>query len=225
MNGVVIISLGGSLIVPDDIDTDFLHSFRNLILKHAKRQTFVIACGGGRTCRDYQAAARDLGILSKDELDWLGIHAARLNGHLVRYLFGRHAHPQLVTDPGKKITAREKILVAAGWKPGWSTDYMAVMLAKRLGAKAVINLTNVDYVYDKNPREHKDAKPFKQMAWRAFRKIISEPWKPGMHAPFDPVAARLAEKFSMEVAVINGKRLHDVENYLEGKVFVGTRIR
>jgi uridylate kinase len=54
--------------------------------------------------------------------------------------------------------------------------------------------------------------------------LIPSEWDPGLSSPFDPVAAREAEKSNLEVAVINGAKLGEFENYLDGKPFVGTTI-
>ena len=138
MKTPVIISLGGSLIVPNGgIDTAFLKRFKTIILKRvAKGGRFVIICGGGATARHYQKAARMLGGLTREDVDWIGIHATRLNGHLLRTVFQRHAHPTVIKNPNAPPRFREPLLIAAGWKPGWSTDYDAVLLASALGATA-----------------------------------------------------------------------------------------
>ena len=130
----------------------------------------------------------------------------------------------MIYNPTKRINLKKRILVAGGWKPGWSTDYDAVLLAKNLGAKSVVNLTNVDYVYDRNPKKHSDAKPYTQIVWKEFRKIVGTRWSPGLNAPFDPVAAGAAMRLKMTVLVINGSRLTEIRKYLAGKRFVGTLI-
>ena len=57
----VVLSLGGSMIVPDKVDTKFLKNFRKLILDFTKKgNKAAMVCGGGRTCRIYQGAAKDL---------------------------------------------------------------------------------------------------------------------------------------------------------------------
>lgn len=223
----VIVSVGGSLIVPDGIDTEFLIAFRKLVLKYvAQGLSFSIIAGGGSTARQYQEAAQAIvGNLSRDDLDWLGIHATRLNGHLLRTLFSDDAHPQMVKNPTAPIDANDAIIVAAGWKPGWSTDYCAVMMAKTLGAKRLVNLSNIDYVYDKDPRKFADAQKIEKVAWREFRRLIPAEWDPGIHAPFDPIASKEAERLGLEVAIINGAHLDRLADYLEGEHFTGTIIK
>lgn len=223
----VVISVGGSLIAPPTgIDTAFLKRFKTLIetfLKEGFR--FVIIAGGGATARNYQTSARKVGELNTEDLDWLGIHSTRLNGHLLRSLFRKDAYPALVKNPKAKIVTDRPIIIAAGWKPGWSTDYVATALAQKIGAKKIINLSNIDYVYTKDPNKFKDAKVIKEIAWGDFRELIPKKWDPGIHSPFDPVAAKLADAEKMEVVIMNGKKLGELQKYLEGKEFKGTRIK
>jgi len=222
----IIISVGGSLIVPDQLDTAFLKKLKAFITKEVHQgKKFVIIAGGGKTARTYQEAVKKVSDLTNDDLDWLGIHSTRLNGHLLRTLFRDIAHPTMVKDPNKTPSTDEHaVIIAAGWKPGCSTDYVAVLVAKKLRAKKLINLSNVDYVYDKDPRTHKDAEKIKKITWTSFRTLIPETWDPGLSSPFDPIAAKEAEKLGMEVAIIHGKKLTQVEKYLKGEKFVGTLI-
>jgi uridylate kinase len=221
----IIISVGGSLICPDNIDIDFLRKFKEIILKEiAKGKRFVLIAGGGRIARNYQSAAKELGSVGHEDLDWLGIHATRINAHLLRTIFKEYAHFHVNHDPTEKVAFTEKILVASGWKPGCSTDYDAILLAKQLGVKKVINLSNIDYVYDKDPRQFPNAKPLKKIKWKDFKNIVGEKWSPGLNAPFDPVASHEAHEAGITVYIINGAKLDNLENLLEGKKFVGTTI-
>jgi len=63
-----------------------------------------------------------------------------------------------------------------------------------------------------------------KISWPEFRKLIPAEWDPGLSAPFDPIAAKEAEAINLEVALMNGTKLGEFANYLEGKPFVGTVI-
>jgi len=225
----VIISLGGSLIVPDEIDWKFVKDFKKLIEKYIKKKCkFIIITGGGKICRKYQDAASKITKLTDDDRDWLGIHTTRLNAHFIRTVFRKYAHPRINKNPNDLedfYNFKESILVAAGWKPGFSTDYDAVLLAKYLGFKTVVNFSNIDYVYDKDPNKFKDVKKIESISWKDYRKMVGDKWDPGMNAPFDPIASKLAQEENIEVAIMNGKNLENLENYLEGKKFKGTIIK
>jgi uridylate kinase len=222
-----VVSIGGSIVVPNgEIDADFLSGLKKLIFARAKHgDKFVIVVGGGGTCRTYQRAAKAVTKVTNEDLDWLGIHATRLNGHLMRTIFRQVAHAEMFNDPRRVPKRfREAVVVAAGWKPGWSTDYVATSVAKRLGTKVVINLSNIDYLYTKDPRKYKDATPICEIGWKAFRKMVGSTWDPGMNVPFDPVASKLAQGSGINVILANGKNLKNLEKILAGKSFIGTVI-
>ena len=60
---------------------------------------------------------------------------------------------------------------------------------KNLNVKTIINMSNIDYVYDKDPKKNKDAKKIKNIFWRRYRKISGNKWEAGLNKPFDPIAA------------------------------------
>lgn len=222
MEKTVVISLGGSIIVPDSIDINFLKDFKKTIEKFIKKgYKFAIFCGGGSIARKYQTAASSLTKLNNFELDLLGIEATKLNANFVKSLFGNKAEKEIVTNPTKKINFKKNVLVAAGWKPGWSTDYDAVLLAKQLKVDIIINMSNIDYVYDKDPRKFKSAKKIINIPWKEFRNMVGSTWKAGMNAPFDPIAAKQAEK-QKAIVVVTGKNLKNLENIILGNNFKGS---
>jgi uridylate kinase len=223
---IVIISLGGSIIVPDDVDVRFLKRFRELVLRHVKAgKRFIIIAGGGMVCRRYQRAAGKITRLTAEDLDWLGIHATRFNAHLLRTIFRGHAHPRVIKNPDDKLKFREGVLIGAGYRPGCSTDFDAVQMARNFGASRLANLSNVSHVYDRDPKYHRDARPLKEISWSDFRKIVGNKWDPGANLPFDPVASKEAQKLGLEVAILNGRDIRNLDSYLSGKRFRGTLIR
>jgi len=143
---------------------------------------------------------------------------------LIKNLFEKFSEPKIIKNPTKKIDFKKDILVAAGWKPGWSTDFDSVLLAKNFGKREIINLTNIDYIYDRDPKKFSDAKLLKRISWPKLIKIVGEKWQPGLSVPFDPVAAKLAQKLKMKIFFLNGRKLERLENFLEKKQFIGTVI-
>ncbi len=223
----VVVSVGGSLIVPDQIDTHFLSAFRQLISEKAEAGLrFAIIAGGGKTARRYIEAANAVTPLSAQDSDWIGIHSTRLNGHLLRTILRDIAHPTMITNPDEVLDVPHDVpvIVAAGYRPGASTDLRAVQIAKRSGATKLVNLSNIDYVYDADPRVNPDARRIEKISWADFRTLIPAEWDPGLSSPFDPVAAKEAEALGLEVAIMNGKNLGEFSNYLAGAPFTGTII-
>src|SRR3989339_354036 len=213
-NNLKIISVGGSIIIPKTgFDINFLKKFRQMILDEVKKgQKFILIIGGGSTARVYQDALKETVKLKDVDLDWMGIGATIINANFVRLMFGEFAYKEVVTNPTKKIKSKQAIIVAAGYKPGCSTDYDAVLFAKTYGAKEMLNLSNIEYVYDKDPKKFPDAKIIENIDWKTFRKeIVGDIWQPGKSAPFDPVASKAAEKLKLKVSILQGTNLLEVQ--------------
>lgn len=227
----IVMSVGGSLIVPNGgINTKFLSELnafiREQLANNPNRQFFLVA-GGGSTSRHYIDAGREVigHELTRDDLDWLGIHATKLNAHLVRTIFRDLAHPYIIKHYEIIRKAIEPVVVAAGWKPGWSTDFDAVLLCEDYDIKEIINLSNVNQVYDMDPKKNKNAKPIKKISWENFRKIVGDEWTPGMNTPFDPVASKKAQELGIRVVFMSGHDFQNIRNYFDGKEFLGTVIK
>ena len=227
-NKRIVISVGGSMIFPEKISAEFVKSFRAFVVDQVEKGwKFLLITGGGRLTRIFQEGARDIlgDEASKDDLDWLGIHTTRVNAHLMRTVFHDMAQPVIVTNPEEsEIDMDKSIVVAGGWKPGWSTDYVAAKIAERIKAPYVVNLTNVSQVYDDDPSINPDAKPIEKMTWKDFREMVGDEWTPGMSTPYDPIAAKLAQQEGQTVLVMGGSDLDNLKSAFETGEFFGTVI-
>lgn len=224
---VVILSLGGSLIAPHSIDVAFLKSFRKFIreqLKNSKRK-FVIVTGGGHTSRQYRDAAISVSKSPSEHLDWIGIMATRINAELVLSVLYDFAYPTMITNPLiDSLPSKYRVIVASGWKPGWSTDYVAVTLSQRLHAHTLFNLSNIEKAYTKDPRKYASARPIDTISWKDFRTLVGNAWTPGMNTPFDPIASKLAQASKIRVIIAHGKRFANIKKWLDMGKGVGTVI-
>ena len=226
---VTVISLGGSIVAPDGVDEQFLKDFVELIrsfIEADENRRFIFVVGGGGPARVWQRAYRAVsGEGAQDEeADWIGVMATRLNAQLVRAVMAEWCNQDVVTDPSQAGPLMGRALVAAGWKPGFSSDYDAVLLAERFNAKMVINLSNIERVYTGDPKKNPDAKPLDKISWADFRAMVGEEWTPGKNVPFDPVASRHAAKTGLKVICAAGKNLENLKKLLSGEDFVGTTI-
>lgn len=224
-----VLSLGGSIIAPDKVDTAFLSAFHEAVgayLDEDRTRRLILVCGGGAPARVYQSALRTVRPDSSAESqDWLGIRATHLNGALVRAIFSDYVEDELVTDPSAgEIAFSGQVLVAAGWKPGFSTDTDAVHLALRFGATTVVNLSNIAKVYTDDPRTNPDARPLDSISWDDFQKMVGTEWTPGRNTPFDPIASALAKEHGMRVICAEGRNIANTMAILRGQDYVGTTI-
>ncbi|MDR2803163.1 MAG: UMP kinase [Treponema sp.] len=229
-----VISAGGSIVAPNKVDELYLQKFVRLIeelLREDDERQFIFVVGGGGPARAWQSAYRGvseaLGRTADDnQADWIGIMATRLNAQLVKALFGAYCVEDVVTDPsaGESASFAGRILLAAGWKPGFSSDNDAVLLAKRFGAKTVINLSNIEAVYTADPKIDPSAKPISGISWKDFRLLTGDVWTPGKNVPFDPVASRNAEEAGIEVICAAGHDLDNLRKIICGNSYTGTLI-
>ncbi|MBU1164038.1 UMP kinase [Patescibacteria group bacterium] len=225
-NKTIVMSLGGSLIAPKGVDVKFLKNFKKIIIDFVKKgNRVIIVCGGGDTCRKYQGAAKKVNPkVTHIDLDWVGIATTKINAELVRAIFGNLAYEKVIHNPSAKIKTTKKIIVGAGYLPGSSSDKDAVLIAKNFHAKTLINLSNISYVYDKDPNKFKNAKKYKQMKWNDFQKIVGYKWVPGAHVPFDPIATKLSHKLGLTLVIAMGSDLNNLKSILTNKKIKGTVI-
>jgi len=226
---VTVISLGGSIVAPEGADARFLKDFAELvrgILEEDKERRFIFVVGGGGPARVWQNAYREVckGAVQDEEADWIGIMATRLNAQLVKAVMAEWCFQDVVTDPTVAQPISGRVLVAAGWKPGFSSDNDAVLLAGRFNAKTVINLSNIEKVYTSDPRVDSNARPLDSISWDDFRAMVGDTWVPGTNVPFDPVASRHAQELGLKVICAAGRNLENLKNILKGGNFTGTTI-
>jgi len=225
---ITVISLGGSIVAPDGVDEEFLKNFRALIaefLSRDEKRRFIFVVGGGGPARSWQKAYRAVCSPAADgEADWIGIMATRLNAQLVKAIMGEWCTQDVVIDPTQVEPFMGRVLVAAGWKPGFSSDYDAVLLAERFQANAVINLSNIEKVYTDDPKKNPNAKPIDSISWADFCSMVGDEWVPGKNVPFDPIASKHAARIGLKVICAAGRDLPNLRKILSGDNFTGTVI-
>ena len=225
---VTVISLGGSIVAPDGVDEAFLSQFTALIgelLSGDDKRRFILVVGGGGPARAWQSAYQNVCATPvNDQADWIGVMATRLNAQLIKAIMGSFSTQPVITDPTQAGQFSCRVLTAAGWKPGFSSDFDAVLLAEKFRAEMVINLSNIKQVYTDDPKKNPDAKPIDAISWDDFKKLVGDEWVPGKNVPFDPIATRHAAQLGLKVICAAGKDLPNLRNVLDGKPFVGTII-
>ncbi|OGE79198.1 MAG: hypothetical protein A2751_04360 [Candidatus Doudnabacteria bacterium RIFCSPHIGHO2_01_FULL_46_14] len=222
-----VISIGGSLIVPDKLNTRFIKEFKRVILKAAAGgDKFLIIPGGGQTCRSYQDAARSISNPTNEDLDWIGIKTNHLHSYFLRAVFGKDASPEVIGLDGRVGQLKKAISICVGGlEPGGTSDSTAVKFAEKFRARTIVNLTNVAGVYDKDPRKFRNARLIREMSWADLRKQFGSVKTPGRHMPFDSLTASTAARLRLKVVTMDGRNLKNFQNFLAGKSFKGTVIQ
>lgn len=226
MRKIVVISLGGSLIVPEKMDVPFLLNFVKTLKKNYRTHKFVVVCGGGTIARKYISTLKAEGKSAR-ELAEAGIMATRMNAQFVMQMFGKEANDRLPLNMEEVRDSLPKnnvvICGALRFTPKSTSDSTAAKLAHFLKTD-FINMTNVKGLYDKNPKEHRDAKFIPYETWKAFEKrALKIKFKPGQNFVLDQQASNLIRKHKIRTYII-GKDLRNLDGVLKGKKFVGTRI-
>ena len=224
---VIVLSLGGSLIIPDEIDTEFIKNFRKVILKNTKKHKFVIVCGGGSIARKYISALEELEINEKLQ-GFSGISATRMNARFMTYFFGRDANkgvPHDMKDIKNLLKIYDVVFCGAlRYAKNETSDGTSAKLANYFNT-IFINLTNVDGLYNKNPKKYKNARLIEKISWKNFQKIANEnKFKPGQHFVLDQKASEIILKNKIPTYII-GKNLKQLNNFLQNKKFTGTIIK
>ena len=223
---LVVLSLGGSLIIPGDIDSVYLKQFREVIKKNVKNHKFIIVCGGGNIARKYIFALRENRI-NETLQSYAGISATRTNARFMSYFFNQNPKsgiPQKMEEIHKYLRMQDIVFCGAlEYKPNQTSDSTAADIAKHFDA-VFINLTNVPGLYDKNPTEYKNAKFIPTISWKDFDKLANKiKYEPGQHFVLDQTAAKIIRKNKIPTYIL-GKNPKELDNFLNKKKFIGTEI-
>jgi len=222
---VLVLSLGGSLIIPENVDIAFLENFKQIINKHENKYKFIIVTGGGSIARKYISALKAAG---KPEFlqSMAGIGTTRMNARFLTYLFGKDANEGIPHDM-KQVAGllRKNNPVFCGalrYHPKETSDATAAKLANYFKTE-FINLTLVSGLYTKNPLKFKDAKFIPEISWQEFLKMLPRKFEPGQHFVLDQTAAKIIKNNRIKTYIL-GKELKNLDNFLSGRKFKGTII-
>lgn len=228
MKKTVVMSLGGSLIIPEKINIPFLKEFRSVLLKNRTRYKFVVVCGGGKTARIYISGLDSDGIKNKQFFQGLlGISATRLNARFMTYFFGTDANRGIPHDMLEiEDMLKNNDIVFCGalrYAESETSDATSAKLARHFNT-FFINMTNVPGLHDKNPLKYKNARFIPEITHSEFLKMASkEKFRPGQHFILDQKTAKIIEKYKITTYILGSSPL-DLDNLLNNKHFIGTII-
>jgi len=222
----VVLSIGGSVIVPGHDDADYLRSLAGLLSSLADEYCMIVVCGGGRIARYYIQTGRELGG-GEEELDLLGIVVTRLNASLLQMALGDVAIKRIPENPAEaiEIFSEGRIVVMGGTEPGHTTDAVAAMVAAEWGAARIVNATSVDAVYSDDPKRVKDAVRYSVLTFEEFYDIVNKGGhNAGQTAVFDRRGASIAMKAGIPISIVNGRDLKELEMAIRDLRIGGTKI-
>jgi len=223
---VIVLSLGGSLIIPNEVNTKYLKEFKKVILKNTKKYKFVVVCGGGSVARKYISALREIRINDKLQ-SFSGISATRMNARFMNYFFNQNPErgiPHTMKLLKEYVNKQDITFCGAlEYKPNQTSDSTSAEIARQLKTD-FINLTDVSGLYTKNPKEFKDAKFIPEISWKDFNNIANKlKFKPGQHFVLDQTAAKRIMENKIKTYIL-GEDMKQLDNLLNKKKFKGTTI-
>ncbi len=224
---IIVLSLGGSLIIPDKVNVKYLQEFKKIILKNTNKHKFIIICGGGSIARKYISALEETRINKKLQ-SLAGIGATRMNARFMNYFFNidpEHGIPHTMKILKKYIKRQNVVFCGAlEYKPNQTSDSTSAQIANHFKA-SFINLTNVPGLYTKDPTKYKDARFIPKITWKEFHKMATlKKFKPGQHFVLDQTAAGIIMKYKIPTYII-GENLKQLDNVIKNKKFKGTIIQ
>ena len=222
----VVVSVGGSVLVPDEDDAHFLRDLAALLRSASREVRLFAVTGGGRVARYYIETGRELGIPER-RLDELGIDVTRMNARLLGAALKGRANREPATSYAEaaRLSRRHAVVIMAGTRPGHTTDRVSASLARFVGAVRIVNATSVDGVYTADPRTVPGARRLERITFEELAKLTGEGHRTaGPNMVFDPVAARLLARDRIPLSVVRGRDLAALEAALLGKAFEGTLV-
>lgn len=222
----VVVSIGGSVLIPGERDSEYMKELAGTVIRLSEEVQMVIVCGGGRIARYYTETGRELGGTTFQR-DLLGIDITRANARLFSVALGDTAAGPipLDTETAASLSRPGNIVVMGGTVPGHTTDAVASMVAKHLRADRVVNATSVDAVYSDDPRKVKDAERFTELTIRQLKDIVYSDHDAGRSSVFDPLGIRILMEEGIDLSIVDGRNMRELENAILGNGIEGTVIR
>lgn len=218
----VVFSIGGSLICPNEIDFEYLKNIGNFLKEIKKDNKIYVVTGGGKIARKYVEIARKFNA-NEFLCDLIGIYASRLNAFMLISALNLNYVPYNTIEEASK--SNEEIVVMGGTHPMHTTDGVAAMLAENIKADLFLNLTNVDYVYDKDPKKFKDAKKFERLSYDELIEISSNAeMMASSNNVIDLVAAKTIKRAKIKTIILNGRDFENLRKAINKEKFIGTVI-
>lgn len=223
----VVVSVGGSVLLNSDGDGEYLVRLATLLREVGRTTPLVVTTGGGKTAREYIRLGRDLG-LTEVELDEIGIEVTRLHARLLAAAVGppTPAHPPASVALAVHELQRASPVILGGTEPGHTTDGVAALIASRVRAVRLVNATDVDGLYDEDPRTHPGAHRVPRTHWPEFRRrvLAATSGEAGQNFLFDRLGADTLARADIPLWIVHGRDLENLGAAIRGRPFEGSRV-
>lgn len=221
----VVVSIGGSILIPGNSDAVYIKELSEMIRDVSNSVQLIIICGGGRIARYYTSTGSELGGTTY-QLDMLGIGCTRLNAGLLAIALGESSSADipLTVEEAASRSTEDNVVVMGGTVPGHTTDAVATMVAREIGANKVVNATSVDAVYSNDPETDPSAKRFSKLTIDELGDLVYKEHGAGRSSVFDPLGVKIAKEEHIDILIVDGRDLNELRNAMLGKDIKGTFI-
>lgn len=223
---IVVVSIGGSVLIPDDNDFEYLSGLAELLVGLSIQAKLYIVVGGGRISRYYIKLGRKFGT-DERVLDEMGVDITRLNSRLLISTLSGKANdlPAETVEEAADLGNDHSIVVMGGTTPGHTTDGVAASLAELVKADRIVNATAVDGVYTKDPNRYDDAEKMEKMSFEELLECCKvSDWKAGPSNVFDAMGAEIIARNRIPLLVVKGRDLEALGSAIRGESFSGTTV-
>lgn len=222
----VVIKLSGSVFHNDNNQDqiEVLKKYSSMLIDISNTVQPVVVTGGGQIARFYINTARKLG-LDESSLDLMGIDVSRLNAKLLISSLGSHVYPNIPKslDDISNFMQSNKIIISGGLHPGQSTNATSALIAEKIKANQFINATDVEGIYDSDPRKNQNAKLYEKIdLGTCLNMLLNSSSMAGEYDLMDIVALKVIERSKIKTRVILSSP-ENIKNTVEGKI-LGTEL-
>jgi uridylate kinase len=220
----IVIKLSGSIF---NFETNFkiLNDYVNLIKKINEVYQPIIITGGGKIARFYINLARSLGF-DESGLDLIGIQVSHLNAKLLISGLGDLCFPLTPQNLDEISTAvlTNKIVITGGLYPGQSTNATSALIAEKIKALKFYNATDVDGIFNNDPRIDPDAKMYESIDVKECISILKlENSMAGTYDLMDLISLKVIERSNLPTVVFK-LSIENINKIIMENAKIGTEI-
>lgn len=209
----------------DDSKLEIVLNTIKILRKYDHKIAIVV--GGGNFFRGRENTHMD--AVTRDTIGMLGtvMNALYIKDYLEKndlkvVISTPFEFPNLIDDiSDKDLKAKyedDNIIVFGGGvgMSGYSTDSGVILASEKLESDFIIKMTNVDGVYDSDPKINKDAKKFDQLTYEEILK--------NNYNVMDMYAIEKCMQMNIKILVMNFLKYEKLNDYFEGKM-IGTEVK
>jgi len=220
----ILLKLSGESLGKSGVETRSLERTANEIAQASKSASIAIVIGGGNIWRFRDN--KNLTSLPRIESDYLGMLATVFNATTLKAAlkkmkvrvetFSTVTAPKEIIKPyqisavQKFLTKKGVVILAGGTgKPFVTTDSGAALRAKELKCDLLVKATNVNGVFNKNPRDNKNAKLLKALDYKT---VLQKKF-----GVMDLKAFQILAKNKIPISIFNFAKKGLLKKAVEGK--------